>query len=117
MLEIAHNMLLLEMKDNKDKTIDLFHNYLSDNMTEEIATAVQKGKTLKGAKEVVIANAKKMGNVVAVEDHIVFGWVENYYLGKVSKTKTTGKSKSEVKKSIPKKKVESKSETQIGFEF
>ena len=138
-IDKAHDMLLKEVETYEQDVLHKLHNWMADNMSEEIAAGVIKGKTLVDAYKKITANARKLASdgSAMVDDKTVFGWLSDYYIKDnatfvpnasqkmptgvkttVAPESTPVKKKPKVKKS--KKDVVQEIElqqTQLGFEF
>lgn len=78
----ALDKMLKELKDNKNKNIDIIHNYLCDQEDEELFKGILKeNKTLKGALEHCqdLARKKAQSGVAVIDDKTVFAWVIDYF--------------------------------------
>lgn len=117
--ELALTKMLEEMSKEHDETIDLIHNYLCEQENEELFSNILKeGKSIASSWAYATRKAKEhlKSKNGAVADHVVFGWIQEYFASDEKDLKPVAVSKparnddiddddlEEDKKPVPKKK-------------
>ncbi|MGY3725440.1 PcfK-like protein [Granulicatella balaenopterae] len=79
---LALDKLLLEIKDNKNKSINVIHNWLCEQSDNDLfQNILKKDKTIIDAFKYCTEKARKLAvsNCAMVEDTTVYQWIVDYY--------------------------------------